>query len=161
MSTPKTVGESSKSGASIVQGRVSARSNNRRCDWSAILGQEGGQSFAPEKFVVVGYCRILTEVLGFLTFQAEMELCCFFFFFSLKEKSSCVPVSQGRQSLFTPIEGIRTNTGDSTGVWTNGEGPAKGLSEGDFTPAEGIRTNTADSSQQQLYPHSCGLDGPQ
>lgn len=84
-----------------------------------------------------------------------------FFFFSLKEKSSCVPVSQGRQSLFTPIEGIRTNTGDSTGVWTNGEGPAKGLSEGDFTPVEGIRTNTADSSQQRLYPHGCGLDGPQ
>ena len=75
MSTPKTVEESSKSGASIVQGRASARSNNRRCDWSAILGQEGGQSFAPEKFVVVGYCRIL----GFLTFQAEMELCFFFF----------------------------------------------------------------------------------
>lgn len=54
MSTPKAVEESSKSGASIVQGRASARSNNRRCDWSAILGQEGGQSFAPEKFVVVG-----------------------------------------------------------------------------------------------------------
>lgn len=70
-------------------------------------------------------------------------------------------MSQGRQSLFTPVEGIRTNTGDSAGVWTNSEGPAKGLSEGDFTPAEGIRTNTGDSSQQWLYPHGCGLDGPQ
>lgn len=39
------------------------------------------------------------------------------FFFFLKEKNSCVPVSQGRQSLFTPVEGIRTNTGVLAGVW--------------------------------------------
>ena len=42
-----------------------------------MLGQDGGQPFAPEEFVVVGYCRVLTEVLGFLTFQAKMELCFF------------------------------------------------------------------------------------
>lgn len=99
MSTPKTVGESSKSGASIVQGRASARSNNRRCDWSAILGQDGGQSFAPEKFVVVGCCRILTEVLGFLTFQAEMELCFFFFFFFSKGKKQLC-TSESRKTKF-------------------------------------------------------------
>lgn len=77
MSMLKTGEEPSKSGTSIVQGRAFACSNNRRGVWSAVLGQDGGQPFAPEEFVVVGYCRVLTEVLGFLTFQAKMELCFF------------------------------------------------------------------------------------
>ena len=78
------------------------------------------ESSAPEKFVVVGYCRIFTEGLGFLTFQAKMELWVFIFFF-LKEKNSCIPVNQVRQSLFTPVEEIRTSLGDK--VFSSGFAP--------------------------------------